>query len=260
MKLEEGKLLKKIKKLQQTADSYNDIGLEEAARLYAAKVQELLIQNKLNMSDVDRAILDSEDPFGEEKGQNEDMTEGRRLLWAERLAGVISRSHFCNIILNTSEGSIIFVGRDSDREVAIYMFVYLSRIMGNALSMERNKLKVAERAMFKAWKAGENPTVVNGDYKNKGFKLAFYTGFIDAIKNRYENQKKKHANSTALVRANNEVKEWMASQFDLVPVRASKRRTHQNDLGRSLGNMHGQNVNLSTQGVKSDCKQQGLIR
>ncbi len=259
MGLEKGKLLKKIKKLQQTADSYSDIGLEEAARLYAAKVQELLIQNKLNMADVDRAILAFEDPFGEEKGRNDDMTEGRRLLWAERFAGIISRSHFCNIILNTSEGSIIFVGRDSDREVAIYMFVYLSRVMINALTMERKKLKIAERAMFKAWKAGENLTVVNGDYKTKGFKLAFYTGFIDAIKARYEKQKEKYSSDTALIRANNEVKEWMASQFDLVPVRASKRRTHQNNLGKSLGNMHGQNANLSTQGVKSDCKQQGLI-
>jgi len=249
--MKKSNLLEKIKKLQQTAESYEGMGLEEAARLYAEKVQELLFENKLSMSDVDATILDSEDPIEPEYARNDAMKEGKRLWWAEHLSRNIAKYHFCKTVLDVGEGSIRFIGRESDREVAIYMFVYLSRTMVSIMKSEKKRLQKEEKIIFKEWQNGARHFEGYQPFDNKGFKNNFYLGFIRAITDRYREQAEqfKTENSTALVKAESDVLNWMEDNMTLRRCKGRKVPRTKNDIAQSLGNEHGRSVSLSTKGV-----------
>src|SRR3990167_5446754 len=120
-------ILETLHKLKAKADSLLEVGNQEEAELFAAKVQELLLRHKLTMSDVETAAQDRDDTI--EKEIQPPATKGAKW-WALELAKVVSEAHFCMRFNNRSQpGAISFVGRKSDREVAIYMFIYLVRTM-----------------------------------------------------------------------------------------------------------------------------------
>lgn len=91
------KVIDKVQKLHAHAESAKKIGNEAEAQAFAAKVQELLTQYKLSMSDVEFARRDDEDPIDQAEvnlTKHGFRTKQVRIEWQEMLAAVIGRSSF----------------------------------------------------------------------------------------------------------------------------------------------------------------------
>lgn len=122
------KLIHKIRALQAKAD---DKGTTEAESMaFAAKVQELLLEHNLSMSQVRES--------GEVDYASEPVVEGRfdtkyRNPWRIQLAIRIARLYFCELYLSSwwdsaaqkSRPSYVFVGRACNVEVAKHMIEYV---------------------------------------------------------------------------------------------------------------------------------------
>jgi len=249
-------ILETLHKLKAKADSLLEVGNQEEAELFAAKVQELLLRYKLTMSDVETAAQDRDDPI--EKEVQPPVTKGAKW-WALDLAKVVSEAHFCLRFDNRSQpGAISFVGRKSDREVAIYMFIYLVRAM-QQLEKEARKLLEKEKnariaAVYEAITTGKEPPKFDTLLEVTEFTDAFYRGFTTAIKERYEAQKVKLTETyggTALVVANKAVSTWVQNNMRFSYSGKLYGGGLSNQMGQSAGRQAGQSVELGRRGVSN---------
>lgn len=127
-------ILTLISKLHAKAVSAEKIGSQEEAATFAAKVQELLLRHKLSLTEVELAAEEKAEPI---KGAVVDPDEfdgldavTRGLVWRDQLAAGVAEAHCCVMLLHENkrgEQTYIFVGRDTDRQLAIYVFVTLCR-------------------------------------------------------------------------------------------------------------------------------------
>lgn len=92
-------ILDKILKLHRKAEGSKEVGSLEEAAIFAAKVQELLVENDLSMIDVEAS---GQDVVADEKAVEIDRfkAEGQ---WESRLLGVISDFYFCSVIYHHYE-------------------------------------------------------------------------------------------------------------------------------------------------------------
>jgi len=180
------KILDKIRKLLAKADG----ALTQAeAEAFAAKAQELLVKHKLGMSDVERASEEAEDPIGHTLFDPDNYPglrwKSRRVLWEERLAGVVAECHFC--LLNVLPGSnlLTFIGRESDRKIAAYLYAMLAR---TAQQLAEKEYRIYARLHNeRGWRVPP------------GFKASFYTGFTHAIAQRLQAARKAASAGTSIV-------------------------------------------------------------
>lgn len=119
------KLMERLAKIKRHQESAAKIGSLAEANAFAAKLQGLLDQHKLGMDDIEFDAFIADEPVEEEVVEGADYGYGdrrARVPWTEKLAGVIARSHGCTILVWTGMNRISFVGRKSDRAVAVYLF------------------------------------------------------------------------------------------------------------------------------------------
>ena len=214
--------LERIQKLQAKATSCAQLGNTAEAELFASKVSELLSRYALSMADVDSIVRDANDPFGRsDANYHPDKQYKQRQAWAELLAKIVAEAHFCHRLLNTSDRQVVFIGRQTDREVALYMFHYLVRVMlaEADIAYKEEKRKFDKRVVeaLKAIEAGctdEIRAKYAGDYVNlDAFKDSFYKGFADTIERRYKEAREglaAESNNNALVlsKATNAARAW----------------------------------------------------
>lgn len=187
-------VMDKLRKLMRHEESAREIGSIAEAEAFAAKIQQLLIEHKLEMSEVKASDdHDTERDDGPVDEQKFDPTalgipySGRqRVAWIEDLASVIARAHFCRILVMNGTTSIWFVGKAQDRAVTGYVFSALVKAAIAQCDSAYN------RARSDPWA------------DTKGFRRSFYSGFVGAIRDRLYQQRKAAdaTTSTALVLAN----------------------------------------------------------
>lgn len=214
------KLLDKLAKLKRHADSAREIGNEAEATAFAEMFQRLVMDHKVNVSDIDFEQQEVEEPVDKHyidyKKYNIQMKK-RRIEWIESLAGVVAQAHFCRILVHTGSSRITLVGRKSDAEVAEYVLV----------TLQRAAEKMAEKAYYKYWfelfevcrycggaKKGHTANHVfdSSTYKASGFKASWLDSFVSRLAQRYREQRQGYSESTALVRVNKAEKavvEWI---------------------------------------------------
>jgi uncharacterized protein DUF2786 len=171
-------LLDKIRKLNNHAESAAAIGNETEAQTFAAKVQELLTSYKLSMNDVRQAGKPVEEPINVVYLTWEDLglaKRSRRIAWAESLAMLVASAYYCEFII--SYGRIgMFVGTDTDREIARFMFITLGR------ALER----IAREEYHAFWQAN----AIEGKLPEhkQGFKEGFMMGFLRRLRERFDEE------------------------------------------------------------------------
>lgn len=110
----------RIRKLIAHAESARTIGNIAEAQAFAAKVQKMLLDHKLTMSDVETA----EQPVAHQVGEPSRVYK-RAQVWSTHLGSAVARSCFCRVIEMTGTSRLIFVGREQDRLIAISMWRFL---------------------------------------------------------------------------------------------------------------------------------------
>ena len=257
--------LERIQKLQAKATSCAQLGNTAEAELFASKVSELLSRYALSMADVDSIVRDANDPFGRsDANYHPDKQYKQRQAWAELLARVVAEAHFCHRLLNTSDRQVIFIGRQTDREVAVYMFHYLVRVMlaeaDIAFKEETRKFNSRLVEAAKALQSGSLEEQVKirakyaGDYVNlDAFKEAFYKGFIDTIERRYKEareglQAESNNNALVLSKATNAARAWCNANIRTRSITVGS-LNGSNANAQRAGWASGSKVSLNTHGV-----------
>ena len=234
----------KIRKMQAHAESAHKIGSEAEAQAFAAKIAELLETHKLQMSDIEFAAQDEEEPVGRNKIDYDAAgipLTGKRTLWTEQLAGIIARAHFCRILIYRNSSRVTIIGRRSDSEVVTYMITLMYR---TAVRLEAEAHKAFRRELRADGRLRAEAT---------GFRRAFLLGFVQRLRERYEEARlarKVTQSSTALVRVDSSVKavrEWMNQNTRgfSAPLNSQAR----NETGFSAGRKGADGVSLNAAAV-----------
>lgn len=259
---EREKILDKIRKLQAHADSAADIGNEEEAQAFAAKVQELLTAYKLSAADVGsrpeaREPVDAAHVTWEETGLKVRRT---RVGWAERLAFLCARAYYCEFVISSSRGAIgFFIGTDTDRRVCKFMFVTLARFLERLAEREYN------REFYRHYVPGDSSSVAHV----RGFRAGFMSGFLMRLSTRFDEEvrpkadPKAQAATTAIVLVRRDaigrVRDWMKDNFQTRSCRSTSM-----DGGSRAGQLAGakaaNELNLSPNPIEREGRAQGVLR
>jgi hypothetical protein len=203
------RLLDKLQKIKAMAEGAKVIGSEAEAQAFADMLNRLLTEHKLEMSDLEFEKLDEAEPV-ERETLHETMAREKRLReagvrtrkvrvdWMERLASTIARAHHCRIIVLPGSSMVSLVGRRSDRAVAEYMIVTLTRAAEGLAEKELGKYR---------WE------VYKRDGKTEaaaGFKRAFLRSFVLRLMERFDELRRQRTEasdgSMALMRIDHEQK------------------------------------------------------
>jgi len=214
------KLLDKLQKIKKMADGAAAIGSEAEAQAFAEMLQKMLIEHKLEMSDIEFEAYEKEEAVVKQMidySKYPDLElKKTRVLWTERLAGVIARAHMCRILVHTGSNRISLVGRKDDIAVAEYMIVTLFRATE----------KIAKTAHMKyIWEVYKR----DGDtHAAQGFKKAFIQSFIMRLADRYREEQAKHKSSTALVRLSGQAADDFINKKTVDPNTGREKKDYKN--------------------------------
>lgn len=236
-KIDEG-ILEKLRKLMAHKDSAEEIGNQAEAEAFARKVAYLLNQHKLTEDDVkDHAErknrISSDDVDFDTYGLGK---KPRRVLWTERLGNVIAENYFCKMLVNPGSNTLSFAGRPMDREIAVFVFVTLARA-AQKMAEKMHKKKELVRHLL------DEPMDL------RGFKDAFYLGFVEGIRDRLEEMRKSFQEENpgfALVLTRHDVamKEWAVT--NCFPAGPPPSGGGGNNLGYEAGKLFAREVPIAT--------------
>jgi len=242
------KWIDRLKKLKAKAESAAAIGNQAEAEAFAAKFQALLIEHKVSMSEVELTEQNVDDPLGYHEYHPDragfdpfdSRAKKRRVLWIEQLAMAVADAHFTKMILSERLDGVVtymFVGRQSDVELAVWMFTVLGR----------NGIKNAKKEYDRAKRERRDTT---DWYKT------FLRAYQIAITKRYAIEREKlerqlSGTGTSLVpldRARQEAEDFADKAFKTHGLKAiggggSNLEAHER------GTQHGRDANLAARAV-----------
>lgn len=224
------KILETLRKLIEHEKSARKIGNQAEAEAFAAKAQELLLKHKLEMTDVEFAEQEREEPvLGEWFSAQEVLDLPRKVLhdnWIGILLMGISEANFCKLLKQRQSNSFTIVGRATDRDTTKAMFIYLSNACIDMAPQEA-------LAFF-----GPSPIPEFKHPHQRSFISSFKLGFANAIYRRLERKReelKAGASEQGLIRVD-QMEKVVAQKFkELFP------HTHSDAPARSY-NHHGYNA------------------
>ena len=236
---EHHQIMDRLKKLILHERSARKIGSAKEAEAFAGKIQQMLFDFKLDISQIDLDQYEEKEPVGKESVELDgihrkgNVKKRQELLW--RLAQAVAKAHYCDLLIVPGTARVYFIGRPTDRAVAIEMYHYL---VNAEILFASNDLKAHNRL---------------GRGANRwAYLKSHYSGFAHTIGIRYSEQrhkqemKKTNTNQTqALVvidRTRTAVTKFMemhgapsrvrrSSVSDLKGYRAGVVRGKQTDLG-----------------------------
>jgi hypothetical protein len=187
------KIIDKIVKLKKMSDGAKAIGSEIEAEAFASMLQKMLLDHRLEMSDIEFASMEKESAverhFIDYEQYPDIKIKKQRVMWIERLAGVVARAHFCEILVHPGSSFITLIGRHEDWAVAEFALC----------TLQRAAAKMAKTADY------QHRLRCHREHKpvGRGFKESWLESFVVRIADRYEAERSSRlGQSTALVRVN----------------------------------------------------------
>ena len=234
-------ILERLGKLQAMAVSAKELGNDDEAAIFASKVQELLTKYKLTMVQVTDRELEIEDPFNQEHVHSP-LPKKIRIRWAENLAQTIAKTNFCSVMVLPGSNGVIFIGRDSDRKVAAWLWSWLVQLIDEKATIEYHIFGRAAR------KAGDVT-------KARGFRQGYIIGFVSTIQQRmheqYISQVQTVPTSLALVTTEaRRLRDWMNQNISSSPAGGLHGLAGSTD-GKIKGHQDGHTQNLSPNVVQA---------
>lgn len=241
----------KLAKLLEKARSAEEIGNAEEAAAFSAKAQELLVKHELTMSDVEYAAVQETDPIYQEYFRStEHGLEGKRVRvkWQEDLAHVLSRAFFCKLLVVPGSNKLVFVGRNTHRQMLTYVY---ARLVRDVLRLQG----VGYSAAWDAYREG-------GERDRSlylGSKASFRRGFVEAIRKRLRKEQEERraeledtGDGTSLIRLDNahrQVQEFIKRNVPTSRAGGLSGRSGHNHGGFRSGFDAGSKANLSANGI-----------
>lgn len=121
--MERESLIGRIRKLQALNEGRG--ATPEEAASAAAKVQALLFEHNLSLSDVDTGEMEQAEPYG---NTDYDLGANRNTVqWKRTLLYGIAKANFCTAVMHPGTTKMTLIGKKSNIEVVIYLYLFLSR-------------------------------------------------------------------------------------------------------------------------------------
>ena len=185
-----------LQKLIAHEASARKCGSLAEAEAFASKIQNLLITHKLTMSEVEIAAQERDEPIQQEPFYPSDLggrfrNRSRMQGWMGGLASAIARNFFCRCFETIGKNRLIFVGRATDRSIAVATYRYLANLgMG-----------LCDAECAKIWadaKASDRPLPSPAPWK-RSFLLGYAAGIAKRMKaDREEIEAQNAANVNAI--------------------------------------------------------------
>jgi len=220
--LERAKYVEKVTKLLALASSSN----ENEAQMAMLKAQKLMVQHSIDMAEVE--------DIKTVKKEVVEGTSGESVVsvWKTSLANIVANNFKCKLFLTKQYkkrgGIVTFLGLKEDVEIckAMYSFVLI----------------VAAKGRDKAY----NKISENTKYSAKGVMGDYIIGFINGLRDRFEEQKQKN-NWGLMVLCDEEVTE----QFENMKFKKSTPRAgitiSNNSVAKGMGYADGKSCSMGTQ-------------
>lgn len=241
------RIIEKIQKLLNQAQSEKGIGNEEAGEAFAAAAQKLLIKYKLDIEAVTGHKAKDKDPLTSSvlkpSSWGDEVQDGR-VVYSEDLAKVIAENFFCRLLVDLNSNSLIFVGRKSDIEIAQYVFC---AVMREGLRKCEGELSQAILASIDT--GGSLDVSLLGERFNDEFRYSFFCGYNGTIAFRlYEQRRDMEAEAgdcTALVRIEKEVETYIMEEIKPQSEVHFQEREILLESAKRKGVVHGSEASLS---------------
>jgi hypothetical protein len=201
------KILDKLGKIKRMAEGAKAIGSEAEAQAFAEMLQKLLIDHKLEMTDLEFDQFEKEQPVEIhyiDYTKHKDIKIRRtRVPWIEILGSIVAKAHFCRILIYGNTSMLSLVGRKEDVAVAEYTFITLQRTLEHISDKQAYyyRLECAR----------------NGQRAGHGFRESFIAAFLQRLQQRLDERLKVATSEcTALVRVEKSltaVNEFMDKNF-----------------------------------------------
>lgn len=138
---EKSKLLSKLAKLKAAQEGEAKLGNEEAAQAFAAKLNDMLLQHELTMSDVEWAATHDDEmvELGADLEKHGIKRARVRCAWQEALASVVAEANMCQVIVRKGTNRVAFVGTRAHAAIAEYSFCVLARAADDLSRKAYNK-------------------------------------------------------------------------------------------------------------------------
>jgi hypothetical protein len=215
-----------LQKLMTHEKSARAIGSTEEAQAFAAKVQTILTNHKLTMSEVEFEAQKHSNPMGET------VVEGSKTnipTWTLYIQQSLARNYFCKCFGIVGSGQAYFVGRETDRTAAVQMYVYLIQL-GEAFAKKdcaayADSRTILDWASHNAARGCTKKTIDKALKSMKAvFSKSFLLGYGLAIQTRLDTTRKdldasadSHGRSM-IVRNTASVDEYCAERFETKAV------------------------------------------
>lgn len=223
-------LIIKLKKL-----SSNNPSVEEAS-LAAARMQELITEHQISMTEID--INDVEETESFECDVLHQENGPRVISWKMTLANYLARNNLCRFSYQkgnrVKNATYNIYGKPSNIQIVSYMFSYLVNEIDSLCKVEMARVKA------------------NGEYAGKSFSQSFRLGAVMAIGEKLQAARKQTftaSNETALIHVNNEEKDlrkWVDNNYRL--RRGTTSINSNNASAYSKGREAGSRINLGNSG------------
>ncbi|MGH3631557.1 MAG: DUF7168 domain-containing protein [Sciscionella sp.] len=253
------KILDRLRLLIAHEKSARNIGSIPEAEAFAARIQAIMNEHKLGMSDVDFAEREAGEPIGWEHVSDADPDfpyRTSRRQWQVRLANTIAVINGCQAVLASRNGNALsFIGRTSDRELCKVLFIYLLRLADDLSDLcarqDEGQLKfkyVNNLRPWEDWNINEFRKIL------RKYKDSWFEGYSEAIKSRLYQQyndmktQAKASGSLAIVHIDKDaaaLRLYIRTSCRLRHTSAGRREGHRNEDGYQRGKQTGGSVNLS---------------
>ena len=196
MSKEKAKIIEKVRKLRDMAESSKNIGSLEEAKVFAAKVKKMMDEHKLSLSDI--AYLEYEEADIQKfcvrwsNYGHKDTT--RRCQWTAALCGRLAEYNSCRMFVCQGTNACMLYGREEDIAAMHTLLSVLVPVL----------LKLDEAAYHQIY---HESGIEGRKDRLKGFRLSWKLGFVagvfDALKQQQEEDIEEAEDSEfALVRIN----------------------------------------------------------
>jgi hypothetical protein len=193
MTKEKAKIIEKVKKLHAKAENAEEIGSQDEANAFAAKVKQMMDMHKLTMSDIAYKEYEQSDihdvilrwsQFG-----HKDI--GKREQWTASLLHHVAQFHSCKTFVYKGTNRCRLIGREEDIEAVKSLLSVLVPVC----------LKLCKKAYHKIYWEVRPPKSNMPVYERKailkGFRASWKVGFIDGVFDALAEQEEKSKEEAA---------------------------------------------------------------
>jgi len=246
------KTVELLQKLINHEKSARSIGNTAEAEAFASRIQQLLLKHKLDMTDIEFAEEEKNEPIAQDFIREHELTDEqesgkRRNSWVGILLMATAEANFCQVVSAARDNAYHLIGRASDKQIARQLFKYLYDAALEVVQSELSVYRASNEYASQVRIFGKSPASACKTFVS-GFKIGFASAIYERLTHERDEARKKlqGANETGLIRLDQickAVEDFKNAAFPRVRTSSTRTRGHH---GYERGKAYGSAIGLSS--------------